>query len=59
MASILIREADAHGKKRFKAVPEVQGHIIGKNEAGTLLFRAARVAVRQIPPSPPNLKNKG
>ena len=48
MASILIREADAHGVKRFKAVPEGQGIRTGHIK-GPFYYRPV-IHGRQLPP---------
>ena len=48
MASILIREADANGLKRFKAVPEGQGIRTG-NVTGPFYYRPV-IDGRQLPP---------
>jgi hypothetical protein len=48
MASILIREADANGVKRFKAVPEGQGIRTG-HVKGPFYYRPV-IDGRQLPP---------
>jgi hypothetical protein len=48
MASILIREADAYGVKRFKAVPEGQGIRTGHIK-GPFYYRPV-IDGRQLPP---------